>query len=65
MKTFINWLQEMVGTGAIYDGTKPKDGGGFNWWGAVGDPLGVSIEGDPIKPKKRKKHGRKRKKRKD
>lgn len=30
---FAEWLkqQEMVGTGAIYDGTKSKD---FNWWGA-------------------------------
>jgi hypothetical protein len=32
MKTFKEWLklQEMVGTSAIYDGTKSKD---FNWWG--------------------------------
>tara|TARA_Y100000034_G_C6910429_1_gene424509 strand:+ start:23925 stop:24116 length:192 start_codon:yes stop_codon:yes gene_type:complete len=63
MKTFIGWLKEMAGTGAVYDGTKPTDGGGFNWWGAVGDPLGVSIKGDPIKHKG-KKRGKKRKKRK-
>ena len=45
---FKEWLvrrefPEMVGTGAIYDGTKSKD---FNWWG---DP------GSEIKPKKKKK----------
>ena len=54
--------KEMVGTYAPYDGTKPKDGCGFNWWGAVGDPLGVSIEGEPIK--KGKRNGRRSKKRK-
>lgn len=64
MKTFMCWLKEMAGTGAVYDGTKPKDGDGFNWWGAVGDPLGVSIKGDPIKPKGKKRGRKKRKKRK-
>ena len=44
--------QEMVGTGAIYDrNVKPKT---FNWWGAAGN-TGVSIEGEPIKPKGKKK----------
>lgn len=60
--------REMAGTGAVYDGTPPKDGGGFNWWGTVGHPLGVSISGDADTSKedptgkKGKKHGRKRKK---
>lgn len=40
-------------TWAVYDGTKPKDGCGFNWWGAVGHPLGVSIEGDVRKKNRR------------
>ena len=53
------WLKE---TGAVYDGTKPKDGDGFNWWGAVGDPSGISIKGDPIKPKGKKSGRKKRKK---
>lgn len=57
----MNWLKEMVGTSAIYDGTKPKDGDGFNWWGAVGHPSGISIKGEPIK---KKKHGKRRKKKK-
>lgn len=35
-------------TGAIYDGTKAKDGCGFNWEGAVGKMGGVSITGEPI-----------------
>lgn len=32
MIRFKEWLkqQEMVGTGAVYDGTKSPD---FNWWG--------------------------------
>jgi len=60
MKNFIQWLDEMVGTGAVYDGTKPKDGDGFNWWGAVGNPMGTSIKGEPIKRKK--KHDRKKRK---
>lgn len=45
-------------TGAVYDpNVKVKDGCGFNWWGAVGKPGGVSITGDPIKKGNR---GRKR-----
>jgi hypothetical protein len=35
----------MAGTGAVYDGTKPKTGCGFNWWGAVGS-LGTEIGGE-------------------
>jgi len=50
MKTFVEWLKE---TYAVYDGTKPKDGCGFNWWGAVGKQA-VSIKGKPIKNAKRK-----------
>lgn len=50
---FRKW-REMVGTSAVYDGTKPKDGCGFNWWGAAGHPLGISIEGEPIKKKAKK-----------
>jgi hypothetical protein len=42
-------------TDAIYDGSKPTT---FNWWGAVGDPLGKVIDGD-VPVKKKKKHGRK------
>ena len=54
--SFRQWL-EMVGTGAVYDGTKPKED--WNWWGAPGAPAvsprrGVKIEKDE-KPKKRKK----------
>jgi len=59
MKTFIDWLKNE--TSAVYDGTKPKDGDGFNWWGSVGHPSGISIKGDPIK-KKGKKRGRKKRK---
>lgn len=63
MKTlsFKQWLMnELVGTGAVYD---PKAKGDFNWWGAVGDPLGKTIKGqDPIQnwTKKKKKKKRKR-----
>lgn len=39
---FKQWLTE---TNAIYDGTKPKKGCGFNWWGSVGDPAGTEISG--------------------
>lgn len=48
---FKQWL-EMVGTGAVYDGTKPKED--WNWWGAVGK-TGVTPRKGPIK------HGKKRK----
>ena len=45
LKGYDQWFAEQGG-GAIYDPkVKVKDGGGFNWWGAVGDPLGVSISG--------------------
>lgn len=52
--SFKEWLvrrtgvEEMVGTGAIYDGTKSKD---FNWWGAP-----ESAVKPRKKRKKRKKH---------
>ena len=57
----------MAGGGAVYDPKVPvRDGGGFNWWGAVGHPLGISIKGDADTSKKdpigKGKHGRKRKK---
>lgn len=56
-------LLEMVGTNAVYDGTR----GTFNWWGAVGHPAGRIIDGHPIgtkedKAEKRGKRKRKRKK---
>jgi len=58
--------REMVGTSAPYDGTKPKDGDGFNWWGAVGNPLGVSITGDADTSKEdpigKGKHGKRKRK---
>ncbi len=51
MISFKEWIvaREMVGTGAIYDGTKNKD---FNWWGAPEYA---------IKPKKSKKKHKKHK----
>jgi hypothetical protein len=48
MKTFRQWLSEMVGTGAIWDGTKSPD---FQWWG---DPSSAI---NP-KPKKKKRKGK-------
>jgi hypothetical protein len=47
---FKEWLirrqyPEMVGTGAIYDGTKDPD---FNWWGSPESAI------KPKKPKKKK-----------
>lgn len=43
LKGYAQWLSENE---AIYDPkVKIKDGCGFNWWGAAGDPLGVSISG--------------------
>jgi hypothetical protein len=40
------WLSE-TGTGAVYDPKVPvRNGGGFNWWGAAGNPLGVCISGE-------------------
>jgi hypothetical protein len=49
---FLTMLRE---TDAIFDGSKPTT---FNWWGAVGDPLGKVIDGD-VPVKKKKKHARK------
>jgi hypothetical protein len=48
MISFKQWLGEMVGTGAIYDGTHSPD---FNWWGSP-----------EIYHKKNKKKKRKKKK---
>jgi len=43
LKGYAQWLIENE---AIHDPkVKIKDGCGFNWWGAAGDPLGVSISG--------------------
>jgi len=42
-KRYDKWLLERS---AVYDpNVKVKDGCGFNWWGAAGNPLGVSISG--------------------
>lgn len=42
-KGYAQWLSENE---AVYDPkVKIKDGCGFNWWGAAGNPLGVSISG--------------------
>jgi hypothetical protein len=51
---FEEWFlqREMVGTGAVYDGTKPSED--WNWWGAPGS-TGVSPKKGPIKPKKKRK----------
>jgi hypothetical protein len=38
-------IQETIGTYAIVS-KKPKDGDGYNVWGSLGDPKGVSITGD-------------------
>jgi predicted Zn-ribbon and HTH transcriptional regulator len=46
--------KKTVETYAVYDGKKVKDGCGYNWWGTVGDPMGVSVEGE-VKVKKHKK----------
>lgn len=43
---FSEWMDSLKETDAVYDGTPAKDGGGFNWWGAVGSPGGVSISGE-------------------
>lgn len=43
LKTYSQWLTENE---AIHDPkVKIGDGCGFNWWGAAGNPLGVSISG--------------------
>lgn len=45
LKGFNQWLHEQGG--AVYDpNVKIKDGCGFNWWGAAGNPTGVSISGN-------------------
>lgn len=49
---FKEWLFEMTGTGAVYDGTPP--GPDWNWWGAPGT-TGVSPKEGPIMHKKKKK----------
>jgi hypothetical protein len=57
-----DWMEFIDETSAVYDGTRAKDGCGFNWWGAVGKPGGTSITGEPkIRKKRKKKHGRKHK----
>jgi len=53
--SFKKWFGEMVGTGAIYDGSK----GTFNWWGTPGS-TGKVIDGDPIKSPSKKKKKRKK-----
>jgi len=45
MMSFSEW-RTIRETDAVYDGTPAKDGGGFNWWGAIGKPGGVSISGE-------------------
>lgn len=46
LKGYGDWLREQCGGDAVYDPkVKVRDGGGFNWWGAAGHPLGVSISG--------------------
>ena len=60
--TFKEWLtlNELVGTGAVYDGSR----GTFNWWGAPGSS-GKIIAGWPIGSKEdraEKKHGKRSKK---
>ena len=56
MVKFGDWmrLREMAGT-FVVSPKKPKDGCGYNIWGAPGKPGGTSIEGEPIKPKKKQK----------
>jgi hypothetical protein len=52
IERFLIMLRE---TDAIFDRSKPTT---FNWWGAVGDPLGKIIDGE-VPVKKKKKHDRK------
>lgn len=49
---FKKWM-EMCGTGAVYDGTKPKED--WNWWGAPGKPAVTPSKGVKEHKKKRKK----------
>ena len=46
----------MVGTGAVYDGTKPKED--WNWWGAPGAPAVSPRKGVKMEKKKRKRKKR-------
>jgi hypothetical protein len=73
LSSFSEWrkkIQEMVGTYAIINPRKkPKDGDGYNVWGAAGKSGGVSITGeadssedDPDGEKDRR-HGRKKRRR--
>lgn len=52
MKTFREYIKEMIGTSAVYDGT--PDGPDFQW---AGDPKSMN----PQDKKKKKKHESKRK----
>ena len=47
-KDYKNWrsLKEMAGSFAVSTNKKPKDGDGWNWWGAKGDKSGISISGE-------------------
>lgn len=49
-KGFDQWrkMQEMIGTSVVFDSkkSKPKDGDGFNWWGAPGNLGGTLISGE-------------------
>ena len=47
-KDYNNWrsLREMAGSFAVSTNKKPKDGDGWNWWGAKGDKSGISISGE-------------------
>jgi hypothetical protein len=56
MMSIHQYLTMLRETDAVFDGSKPTT---FNWWGAVGDPLGKVIDGDvPVKKKKRKHAGK-------
>ena len=43
--SFSQYLTQLREGEAVYDGSKPKDGDGWNWWGAPGKTA-VSIKGD-------------------
>lgn len=43
--SFSQYLTQLKEGDAVYDGSKPKDGDGWNWWGAPGKTA-VSIKGD-------------------
>lgn len=47
-KRFSSYMQWLKETEVVYDPrVKPKDGCGFNYWGAPGKLGGVSITGEP------------------